>query len=156
MAEETIYLCNFRVSVDGDWLCLRELSDVQLEMQPEPMVIEDGELGVASQTRMTAGRFSTSSAWCHLAFLCLHMSSMKWFEYWWGRSLEESIHSVPSMFQGWKNCSDFLILNFNDGSCDTLLNILKTWASDEIDHTLVVRCKFDLQLCIWWLSSYSL
>ena len=32
MAEETIYLCNFRVSVDGDWLCLRELSDVQLEM----------------------------------------------------------------------------------------------------------------------------
>nr|KAG5685667.1 hypothetical protein BaRGS_012430 [Batillaria attramentaria] len=37
MAEETIYLCNFRVSVDGDWLCLRELSDVQLEMEPEPM-----------------------------------------------------------------------------------------------------------------------
>ena len=22
---ETIYLCNFRVSVDGDWLCLKEL-----------------------------------------------------------------------------------------------------------------------------------
>nr|XP_022319565.1 RUN and FYVE domain-containing protein 2-like isoform X2 [Crassostrea virginica] len=32
MAEETIYLCNFRVSVDGDWLCLKELSDVQLEV----------------------------------------------------------------------------------------------------------------------------
>lgn len=32
MAEETIYLCNFRVSVDGDWLCLKELSDVQLEI----------------------------------------------------------------------------------------------------------------------------
>ena len=31
MAEETIYLCNFRVSVDGDWLCLRELNDVTLE-----------------------------------------------------------------------------------------------------------------------------
>ena len=27
MAEETIYLCNFRVSVDGDWLCLKELND---------------------------------------------------------------------------------------------------------------------------------
>lgn len=26
-ANETIYLCNFRVSVDGDWLCLKELPD---------------------------------------------------------------------------------------------------------------------------------
>ena len=24
---ETIYLCNFRVSVDGDWLCLKELGE---------------------------------------------------------------------------------------------------------------------------------
>ena len=32
MAEETIYLCNFRVSVDGEWLCLRELTDVSLDM----------------------------------------------------------------------------------------------------------------------------
>ena len=24
-SNETIYLCNFRVSVDGDWLCLKEL-----------------------------------------------------------------------------------------------------------------------------------
>ncbi|XP_070185659.1 RUN and FYVE domain-containing protein 2-like [Littorina saxatilis] len=39
--EETIYLCNFRVSVDGDWLCLRELSDVQLHMEPQPMIIDD-------------------------------------------------------------------------------------------------------------------
>lgn len=31
MAKETIYLCNFRVSVDGDWLCLQELTDVQLD-----------------------------------------------------------------------------------------------------------------------------
>ena len=36
MAEETIYLCRFRVSVDGDWLCLRELADVRLEVD-EPM-----------------------------------------------------------------------------------------------------------------------
>lgn len=28
-ANETIYLCNFRVSVDGDWLCLKELHDLQ-------------------------------------------------------------------------------------------------------------------------------
>lgn len=31
MAKETIYLCNFRVSVDGDWLCLQELTDVELD-----------------------------------------------------------------------------------------------------------------------------
>lgn len=45
MAEETIYLCNFRVSVDGDWLCLRELTDVSLSLpgipRPEPEE-EDG------------------------------------------------------------------------------------------------------------------
>ncbi|XP_031838847.1 RUN and FYVE domain-containing protein 2 isoform X2 [Nomia melanderi] len=29
-AQDTIYLCNFRVSVDGDWLCLKELQDVEL------------------------------------------------------------------------------------------------------------------------------
>lgn len=32
MAEETIYLCNFRVSVDGEWLCLKELADVHFDM----------------------------------------------------------------------------------------------------------------------------
>ena len=26
-SNETIYLCNFRVSVDGDWLCLKELDE---------------------------------------------------------------------------------------------------------------------------------
>ncbi|GFQ94982.1 RUN and FYVE domain-containing protein 2 [Trichonephila clavata] len=31
MAKDTIYLCNFRVSVDGEWLCLRELTDVQFD-----------------------------------------------------------------------------------------------------------------------------
>ena len=25
--QDTIYLCNFRVSVDGEWLCLKELQD---------------------------------------------------------------------------------------------------------------------------------
>lgn len=32
MAKETIYLCNFRVSVDGDWLCLEELNDIELDV----------------------------------------------------------------------------------------------------------------------------
>ncbi|CAH1246846.1 RUFY2 [Branchiostoma lanceolatum] len=35
MAEETIYLCNFRVSVDGEWLCLRELGDLSVTPQLE-------------------------------------------------------------------------------------------------------------------------
>lgn len=26
-AQDTIYLCNFRVSVDGEWLCLKELQE---------------------------------------------------------------------------------------------------------------------------------
>lgn len=31
-AQDTIYLCNFRVSVDGEWLCLKELDQDGLEM----------------------------------------------------------------------------------------------------------------------------
>ena len=28
-AQDTIYLCNFKVSVDGEWLCLREVDEIQ-------------------------------------------------------------------------------------------------------------------------------
>jgi RUN and FYVE domain-containing protein 1 len=35
-AQDTIYLCNFRVSVDGEWLCLKELQDVEFTI-PESM-----------------------------------------------------------------------------------------------------------------------
>lgn len=28
LGQDTIYLCNFRVSVDGEWLCLKELGDL--------------------------------------------------------------------------------------------------------------------------------
>lgn len=28
-AQDTIYLCNFKVSVDGEWLCLREVDELQ-------------------------------------------------------------------------------------------------------------------------------
>lgn len=34
-AQDTIYLCNFRVSVDGEWLCLKEMHDVEYNA-PEP------------------------------------------------------------------------------------------------------------------------
>lgn len=30
-AQDTIYLCNFRVSVDGEWLCLKELHDMDMQ-----------------------------------------------------------------------------------------------------------------------------
>ncbi|CAK9813305.1 RUN and FYVE domain-containing protein 2 [Anthophora plagiata] len=30
---DTMYLCNFRVSVDGEWLCLKELQDVEFSFQ---------------------------------------------------------------------------------------------------------------------------
>lgn len=30
-AQDTIYLCNFRVSVDGEWLCLKELEDLDIQ-----------------------------------------------------------------------------------------------------------------------------
>lgn len=29
-ATDTIYLCNFRVSVDGEWLCLKELQNLDI------------------------------------------------------------------------------------------------------------------------------
>ncbi|XP_077504434.1 RUN and FYVE domain-containing protein 2 isoform X4 [Amblyomma americanum] len=38
MAKDTIYLCNFRVSVDGEWLCLKELADVQFDTQ-KPLAV---------------------------------------------------------------------------------------------------------------------
>jgi len=41
MAKETIYLCNFRVSVEGDWLCLEELDDVHVNT-PANCAAEDG------------------------------------------------------------------------------------------------------------------
>ncbi|XP_051175237.1 RUN and FYVE domain-containing protein 2 isoform X1 [Leptopilina boulardi] len=47
-AQDTIYLCNFRVSVDGEWLCLKELQDVEFSMQdsmqqsPSPPLVHSG------------------------------------------------------------------------------------------------------------------
>lgn len=41
-AQDTIYLCNFRVSVDGEWLCLKELHD--MEMQDSYIRPSDGAI----------------------------------------------------------------------------------------------------------------
>lgn len=35
-AQDTIYLCNFRVSVDGEWLCLKQLDDVEVRVRDPP------------------------------------------------------------------------------------------------------------------------
>lgn len=44
-AQDTIYLCNFRVSVDGEWLCLKELEDLD---------IQDGQTGPADDLGIVA------------------------------------------------------------------------------------------------------
>nr|CAG4646166.1 EOG090X043H [Macrothrix elegans] len=49
---DTIYLCNFRVSVDGDWLCLKELHDLQTsEFPPKMLLREDYERDPAQVER---------------------------------------------------------------------------------------------------------
>ena len=60
MAEETIYLCNFRVSVDGDWLCLKELTDVQLQEVASLQSPDDGGLSSNSliATVASGGRYT--------------------------------------------------------------------------------------------------
>ncbi|KAG5672964.1 hypothetical protein PVAND_003051 [Polypedilum vanderplanki] len=42
--QDTIYLCNFRVSVDGEWLCLKELQDgVNSQKQNEGAPIDESQ-----------------------------------------------------------------------------------------------------------------
>lgn len=57
-AQDTIYLCNFRVSVDGDWLCLRQLEDVAFDegsliapMSPPSPVEPFSLLGMSLKSR---------------------------------------------------------------------------------------------------------
>lgn len=40
-AQDTIYLCNFRVSVDGEWLCLKELQDGMQNQANEGALSDD-------------------------------------------------------------------------------------------------------------------
>ena len=51
--DDSLYLCNFRVSVDGDWLCLKELQDLRdLEAsapRPLPPLQSDHNSAVATQ-----------------------------------------------------------------------------------------------------------
>lgn len=47
--QDTIYLCNFRVSVDGEWLCLKELQDgMQNQNEGAPSSLEETKTIVAN------------------------------------------------------------------------------------------------------------
>lgn len=48
-AQDTIYLCNFRVSVDGEWLCLKELQDGMQNSTIEGAPLEDPKSVRASE-----------------------------------------------------------------------------------------------------------
>ncbi|XP_013924437.1 PREDICTED: protein RUFY3 [Thamnophis sirtalis] len=70
-AMETIYLCKFRVSMDGEWLCLRELDDISLTPDPEPSQEDSWEdlTDLVEQLRNdTEGAFHTT---IFLLFLCI-------------------------------------------------------------------------------------
>ncbi|EDV53442.1 uncharacterized protein Dere_GG12130, isoform A [Drosophila erecta] len=49
--QDTIYLCNFRVSVDGEWLCLKELQDIDVAGGP-------GSLAAQTSEKLTGGSSS--------------------------------------------------------------------------------------------------
>lgn len=53
-AQDTIYLCNFRVSVDGEWLCLKELQDLDIQDGASQNHNEDGTVanyGISSENK---------------------------------------------------------------------------------------------------------
>lgn len=64
-AQDTIYLCNFRVSVDGEWLCLKELQDLE---------IKEGGNNHSEQSS-TVANFGISSDKCE------HRNDRDWVNY---------------------------------------------------------------------------
>ncbi|XP_017129096.1 RUN and FYVE domain-containing protein 2 isoform X2 [Drosophila elegans] len=59
--QDTIYLCNFRVSVDGEWLCLKELQDIDVAGGTGSQAVQASEkLGGTSNTGF-GSNFSTGS-----------------------------------------------------------------------------------------------
>lgn len=52
LTNDTIYLCNFRVSVDGDWLCLKELHDLQTCEFPSRSAFLREEYGINRNKNM--------------------------------------------------------------------------------------------------------
>lgn len=87
-AQDTIYLCNFRVSVDGEWLCLKELQDVEFSDMPEEQ--EPGQRGLPSPTHLGLSGIDQqdegaalpelcdilSSPIQHVSYLCLYLKAL--------------------------------------------------------------------------------
>ncbi|XP_050744530.1 protein RUFY3 isoform X5 [Drosophila biarmipes] len=54
--QDTIYLCNFRVSVDGEWLCLKELQDIDVAGGTGSQAVQTSEkLGGGGQSQSGFG-----------------------------------------------------------------------------------------------------
>ncbi|XP_068156275.1 LOW QUALITY PROTEIN: RUN and FYVE domain-containing protein 2 [Drosophila tropicalis] len=58
--QDTIYLCNFRVSVDGEWLCLKELQDI--DVPGGPHTIGGGAAETVSSIKSSSGNSNRSSS----------------------------------------------------------------------------------------------
>ncbi|XP_037941019.1 protein RUFY3 isoform X2 [Teleopsis dalmanni] len=53
--QDTIYLCNFRVSVDGEWLCLKELADLDINQQNGAPMIAGRQTHFGSKNKRYSG-----------------------------------------------------------------------------------------------------
>ncbi|XP_039490767.1 RUN and FYVE domain-containing protein 1 isoform X2 [Drosophila santomea] len=65
--QDTIYLCNFRVSVDGEWLCLKELQDIDVAGGTGSQAAQTSEKlagGSSSQTGFGSNYHVGSSSSC--------------------------------------------------------------------------------------------
>ncbi|XP_017142232.1 protein RUFY3 isoform X3 [Drosophila miranda] len=62
--QDTIYLCNFRVSVDGEWLCLKELQDIDVAGSQQAgggVGVNQPHTGNSSSGHGTAGTHASGS-----------------------------------------------------------------------------------------------
>ncbi|XP_070072230.1 protein RUFY3 isoform X3 [Drosophila takahashii] len=57
--QDTIYLCNFRVSVDGEWLCLKELQDIDVAGGTGSQNVQTSDKLAGGGNPQTAGFGST-------------------------------------------------------------------------------------------------
>ncbi|XP_070136901.1 protein RUFY3 isoform X8 [Drosophila bipectinata] len=60
--QDTIYLCNFRVSVDGEWLCLKELQDIDVAGGTGGQQAGQHTTDAPGNTGSGPGNFSTGSS----------------------------------------------------------------------------------------------
>ncbi|KAH8268451.1 hypothetical protein KR026_007318 [Drosophila bipectinata] len=60
--QDTIYLCNFRVSVDGEWLCLKELQDIDVAGGTGGQQAGQHTTDTAGNSGIGTGNFGTGSS----------------------------------------------------------------------------------------------